>query len=285
MEYQNKFEIIWLPLWKCNFKCPYCVLCEETNALEFQPLNTLIKLWDNLFKKIQSRDLKIELSISGGEPTIYPNFFKLLQYFMTKVSKIHVATNLSFNPYDFLNLNFSNNNICFHATFHPSCMPVDDFIKNLIPLKQYIINQTIDFVADENNLENQKIILKKLNDCGIKVKLLFLKLTGEDCRDKKVYADTKIINSESEIKMIQKIRDEQIVQGSDYELAKKVPFGKKCLAGYKSIYILPNGNITKCALDSTYLWNIFDKDAINLYQEPQICKQKICPSQYPNIID
>lgn len=285
MEDKNNFEITWLPLWKCNFKCPYCPLFEETNALEFQPLNILIKIWNNLFEKIQSSNLKITLNISGGEPTIYPNFFKLLQYFITKVSKIHVSTNLSFNPYDFLNLKFPTNTICFHATFHPSCMSVDDFIKNLVPLKQYLINESVEFVADKNNLENQKMIIKKINDCGIKVKFLFLKFIGQDLPDKKNYTNAKIINSEREIKTIQKIRAEQIVKGSDYEIAKKGPFGKKCLAGYKSIYILPNGNITRCALDPTYLWNIFDRDIINLYQEPQICKQKICPSQYLNIIE
>jgi len=279
-----------LPLWKCNFKCPYCNGWKDTNALEFQPLNTLIGIWDNLFEKIKSSEFKIELIISGGEPTIYPNFFELLRYFITKVSKVHICTNLSFNASEFLNLKSTVDCVSLHATFHPACISVNDFIKNLIPLKKYVENKTVNFVADENNLKKQKILMKAINKHEIKTNPLFLKFVGKDVfKEKKFvkknnYENSEILNSEEEIKMIKEIRDEQDLQISDYESSETFSLGKKCLAGYKSLYIMPNGNIRKCSLDSTYLGNIFDKN-FNLYQEPQICKQKICPNQYRDIID
>jgi len=134
----NKFEITWLPLWKCNFKCPYCSGWRNTNGLEFQPLNILTNIWDNLFENIKSSELKIDLIISGGEPTIYPNFFELLKYFITKVSKIHICTNLSFNASEFLNLKIPYDKISFNTTFHPTCISIDKFLANLMLLKDYI---------------------------------------------------------------------------------------------------------------------------------------------------
>ncbi|MDD5021643.1 MAG: hypothetical protein PHR82_05845 [Endomicrobiaceae bacterium] len=283
MNNNNKFEITWLPLWKCNFKCPYCLGWTNTNALEFQPLNNIIKAWDNLFQKIQDTDTEIELNISGGEPTIYPNIFEILKYFTKKVLKIHVCTNFSLNARDFLNLKLPTEKIFFHATFHPACMSLDNFINNLTLLKEYVKNIPVTFVADENNLKNQEEFIKKINDCGMQAAPLCLKSFVEE-PPKKESIGLKVLNSEDEMKVIKKIKDTQHISSSDYESSQCSPFGKKCLAGYRCLYILPNGNISKCSMDSTYLGNIFDKD-LNLYKEPQLCKQKICPHQYRNIID
>ena len=281
MEYRNNFEITWLPLWKCNFKCPYCNGWKDTNALEFQPLNTLIGIWDNLFEKIKSSEFKIELIISGGEPTIYPNFFELLKYFITKVSKVHVCTNLSFNASEFLSLKIPIDKVSLHSTFHPACISIDNFTNNLTLTKEYI-NNPVNFVANQDNLKNQKEFVKKIQDCGLAASPLFLKCFGE--QPKKNTARLNLLNSEEEIKIIKEIRKEQNLQLSDYESSEKFPLGKKCLAGYHALYIMPNGNIQKCSVDSTYLGNIFDSD-LNMYTEPQICKQKICPHQYRSIID
>jgi len=281
MNNNNKFEITWLPLWKCNFKCPYCRGWANTNALEFQPLNTLIKVWNNFFNKIQKTE--IDLIISGGEPTIYPNIFELLQYFITKVSRVHVCTNFSLNAQDFLNLKLSKEKIFFHPTFHPACMPLDNFINNLMLLKEYVNDVPVTFVADEDNLKKQKEFTKKINDCGLQAAPLCLKSFVEE-PPKKESVGFRVLNSEDEMKTIKEIRSEQQIISSDYENSKQSSFGKKCLAGYKCLYILPNGNISKCSMDSTYLGNIFNGD-LNLYKEPQLCKQKICPHQYKNIID
>ncbi|MDD5021644.1 MAG: radical SAM protein [Endomicrobiaceae bacterium] len=280
----DKFEITWLPLWKCNFKCPYCKGWANTNALEFQPLTTLIQVWDNFFNKLQNFEAETNLIVSGGEPTMYPNIFELLQYLTKKVSRIHICTNLSFNTHEFLNLKIPNNKISFDVTFHPTCMPLDNFISNLMSLKEYISNKTINFVADKDNLKKQKEFTQKINDCGIKANPLFLKNFGQDPHPEKEYGIFETLNSEEEIKLINEIKTEQHIISSDCESEQCSPFGKKCLAGYKYIQIFPNGTIRKCSMDLTYLGNIFDED-INLYTEPQICTRKNCPHQYNNIIE
>jgi MoaA/NifB/PqqE/SkfB family radical SAM enzyme len=291
METSNKFKITWLPLWNCNFRCHYCFGWTNTNALEIQPLANLIKVWDSFFHKIQKTETEIELIISGGEPTIYPNFFELMQYFTTKFFRIniYICTNLSFNVHDFLNLKIPNNKILFNITFHPACISLDNFINNLIPVKEYIAYNTISFVADKDNLKKQENFIKKINNYGIKVNPLNLKFTHkniirEENLQKKEYGNLEVLNSKQEINLIKEIRDKQNLASSDYENSKQSSFGKKCLAGYKYIQIFPNGNIRKCSMDSTYLGNLFDED-IQLYTEPHRCKQEICPNQYHNIIE
>lgn len=280
----NIFEITWLPLWDCNFRCRYCLGWYNTNALKFQPLNTIIKMWDIFLGKIMNSETDVNLTISGGEPTIYPNIFQFLQHLINKYPNIHVSlcTNLSFNAVEFLKFNFQDNRIALNATFHPSCMSTENFVENLILLKKYIPYGTVNFVADETNLKKQQDFIKSINDCGIKLNPLFFKSFRHEQETE--YGNLEVLNSEDEINLVKKIKSEQNLDSSDYESTKQSSFGKKCTAGYRYIQIFPNGNIRKCSMDSTYLGNIFDED-LNLYQEPQRCKQKICPHQYHNIIE
>jgi len=288
MEYRNNFEITWLPLWKCNFKCPYCNGWKDTNALEFQPLNTLIEVWENLLNKIHYSHEEIIVNITGGEPTIYPNIFKFIKYLTNKVTRIHICSNLSFNADEFLNLKIPYDKISFIATFHPSCISVNNFINNLITLKQYIENNTVNFVADENNLKKQEFFIKKINDCGIKTNPLLLKFFGQDLSKgtfvKKNFDNFETLNSKSELNVIKKLRNTQKIETCDNESSKQVSFEKKCLAGYKYIQIFPNGNIKKCSKDTTYLGNIFNGD-IHLYEEPHRCKEKFCSFHYNLILN
>lgn len=67
----------------CNYKCPYCWWYGKDEEIKRKDFHTdiekIIEAWTNIYKKYGS----VNLSITGGEPFLYPNFNK----FLIKISK------------------------------------------------------------------------------------------------------------------------------------------------------------------------------------------------------
>lgn len=288
---KDKISITWVLLWKCNFNCIYCDSPSNTNALEYQPLDQITNVFDNFFKNIRRNKESIKITITGGEPSIYPNFFDIIKYLTEKVDSISLCTNLSFDAKKFFNMfgNFTNK-IDINPTFHPSCMKIEDFLYNLKILKSFIVNKNnVNFVADKYNMEQIDKVVQEINNIGIKVKVLTFKyFTGKIKKTEKIkekkYDSLEVLNSKEEIDKIKEVKEKQGLSLSEYETGQKQSFGKKCLAGYKVFHIFPNGNIRRCSVDNTYLGNIFDGD-LCVYNEPQKCVQKYCPFQFNCIVE
>lgn len=74
---------------KCNYKCKYCPCNSKkikTNAI---PVSKIIKY----IEAIKDDDEKNRIVLSGGEPTIHPEFFELLKYFQDKGYYVTLLTN------------------------------------------------------------------------------------------------------------------------------------------------------------------------------------------------
>lgn len=59
----------------CNLNCPVCYAESGTNRREQKPLSQIIEMLDNIVKNEGEPDV---VQISGGEPTIHPDFFKIM---------------------------------------------------------------------------------------------------------------------------------------------------------------------------------------------------------------
>lgn len=283
-------KIVWVPLWRCNFRCIYCESYTQTNELVFQPLKTITDSFDLLINKLKNIDNKIDVVITGGEPSIYPNFFEIINFFISNVDNISICTNLSFDATKFVQAfehNKNKNKIIIRPTFHPSCMKIEQFMSNLETLKLFI--EEINVVADKYNLKGIDDIVHQMNNKKVKVNVLPFKFTTqkiketENIKDKN-YHSLETLNSKKELEKIEQIYKNQDKSLSKYETGEKSSFGKMCIAGYKYIKILPNGNIRRCAIDNTYLGNIFDKD-YKFYTSAQKCTQKECKYEFHNIIE
>jgi len=288
---KNLVSITWIPLWKCNFKCSYCDSPTKTNALEFQPLEKIIDVFDNFIKIVKEENNRVEITLSGGEPSIYPNFFDIIKYLTTVCDLVSICTNLSFDSKKFFNM-FKNvaDKISINPTFHPGCMKIEDFIYNLKNIKPFIFNKNnVNLVADQYNIKEVDNIVKEINNIGIKVNILTFKYFTDKIKknenlEQRKYDNLEVLNSKKEIDKIKESKEKQGLSLSEYEAGVKSSFGKRCLAGYKYIQIFPNGNIKRCTIDKTYLGNIFDKD-FHLYNEPHKCVKKYCPHQFNLIVE
>lgn len=101
----------------CNQKC-VCCPCEKD-----QRLKKSIELTE--LKKEVDRMVEIgvtDVTVSGGEPTVYPNFFEIIQYLIDKNLSIHILSNSE----KFANTDFATKfvkiaqgkNITVTTTFH-----------------------------------------------------------------------------------------------------------------------------------------------------------------------
>ena len=65
----------------CNYKCPYCILPPVTKHRE-------VREWVEAFERIRARHPQMNVTFSGGEPSIYPGFFELVR---TTAGPFHVG--------------------------------------------------------------------------------------------------------------------------------------------------------------------------------------------------
>lgn len=286
----NEVNVNWIMLWKCNFRCIYCDTYLNTNALEYQPFEKIKRVFNKLVEQLQKQNDKIHLTITGGEPSIYPNFFDIVKYFVEKIDSLTICTNLSFDVKKFYDIckDFKER-INIHPTFHPSCMEIEKFMNNITVVKPFLQRSLVNVVCDKYNMKEINSIVQQLNDKGVKVNLLPFKYTTEKIKEtenikEEELSRLEILNDAEELTKIEKMKQEQNLDLSEYESGKKSPFGKKCLTGYKFLQIFPNGNIRRCSMDNTYLGNIFDED-YQLYTRIQSCKQQACRYEFHNIIE
>lgn len=101
----------------CNQKCMCCPCQKDSN------LKSIIELEE---LKIQADKMETagitDVTISGGEPTIYPDFFEIIEYLVNKNLKVHILS----NGEKFSNINFAekfikivkNKEVTVTTTFH-----------------------------------------------------------------------------------------------------------------------------------------------------------------------
>jgi len=123
----------------CNFKCPYCNVCVKKEKTNIKKLKKIIDFIFNLPKN------NIKLIISGGEPTIHPNFFEIIEYINTKNKEnnklkiLSIFTNFSKSVdfYKKIDKIMNNINVEIFPSFHKEFIDIDEFCKKYLDLSSY----------------------------------------------------------------------------------------------------------------------------------------------------
>lgn len=132
-ENKNEVKINWAITRKCNFTCSYCTVYNNND--KFRPF---IQFKQAINKIATLNKDKYEITLTGGEPTIYPQYIELLKYLFEKLgNKVSILTisNLSrtnrfFN--DFVTkLNKYKDRLIFVASYHFEFAKENEFLENL----------------------------------------------------------------------------------------------------------------------------------------------------------
>lgn len=100
VKYKRKYSVIFKITSRCNDSCDFCI--EKENIEQGEKDLSLSEIKNNFqyLKRKYSPDLYI---ITGGEPTLHPDFFKIIDYFHKKKANFRIITNLiKFNEADFV---------------------------------------------------------------------------------------------------------------------------------------------------------------------------------------
>lgn len=92
---------IYLAIWyKCNQTCKGCPCCQNVDRSKNMSLNDIKKACEAAFDSYGER---FSITVSGGEPTLHPQFFEIMRYFKERNFFVTILTNAE---------KFDNNEFC-----------------------------------------------------------------------------------------------------------------------------------------------------------------------------
>lgn len=230
----HKINFTWLTNYACNYRCPYCFLSGSWERLSkvdkcFSE-EKVIAAWS----RIKSKYGEAHICVSGGEPTLFPNFINLIK----EISKIHtigICTNLSLNIKEFVD-NLNPSRIDLSVSFHPHFAKVDEMLDRLNLLKRYqwhFIVQCVGYPPIIDKLNNYYSHFQEFN---FSVLPFWGKYNNKNypldyTEDEKAAINRYIAHRENE----------------SFKTEPPKVVGRLCHAGQVYAHILPDGEVLRCS--------------------------------------
>jgi MoaA/NifB/PqqE/SkfB family radical SAM enzyme len=104
---ENVFSITWMIGRRCNYDCMYCPAELHDTTSRPHDLDTMKKVWQNIYEKTKNQSLPYKISFTGGEPTANKNFLSLVEWLRSEypeIAMILITTNGSASTQYYLKL-------------------------------------------------------------------------------------------------------------------------------------------------------------------------------------
>lgn len=99
--YRDIFCVSWLLGRYCNYRCSYCWPYARSDVKDYRPYELNRMTIDEIKRQSRERGFNsFHFSFSGGEPTVYPDYLKLLNHYATDTDNcnyqsVHMTSNIS----------------------------------------------------------------------------------------------------------------------------------------------------------------------------------------------
>lgn len=251
----------------CSLPCEYCV---QKISLPAQPVahygmvsgkewvNALNSIADRTKKRFLRSPKKKKISITGGEPSLHPDFAYVLNN-LDNNWKITVTSNFT-SPFFNKDIKFlkqikRRSNLKFNASYHFMYTPIEKFIENVLKVKKagHFVHSIFIVAHPEHmkEIEGHKKKLLKIHPI-VKLQRFFGRYNGDLYPSENAY--DVICEQEDGIRNYEAYRE-----GFNQ-------FGKKEIyCRMRKVLIAPNGDIYNCHYKlytghKDRFGNIFDKD-------------------------
>jgi organic radical activating enzyme len=251
----------------CNYNCSFCDRKKRhiiSNELNINEIDVIIKF---LNEEIYQNNENTSLELNGGEPTISPYFFHILDNIICK--NILLITNLSCNIDFIKKLIKSNKKISIMATYHSLYEKEDIFIEKI----KFLIENNIDIIV-KFTIEKSSEDFFNTYYLSIINKLLkyHLKMIISSANHIPIFNGIENMFKNIKIRYDQKINDK---------------YNQLCGCYNQNMTIYSNGEIYPC-LSAIYsdnpLYNILEKNNISkhkIFKKIEIkCPMNWCCGEY-----
>jgi MoaA/NifB/PqqE/SkfB family radical SAM enzyme len=271
---KQKARCTWHLNRNCNFNCEYCYVRHFKKDEPGHGVETDVKAF-----KSNNIDWQ-EISMSGGEPFIYPQFVELCKE-LTKFSKIIVTTNCSTkNVFDFADKIDPKKVTEIHCSVHIGQRPknkYDDMIDKILYLRNKGFHVFISQVIHPRLLEEYKKTFEYFKSKG---NILITPKVMEGIWHLKEYPNAY---KDFEKRTMLKYAEAAIEQPSHNKIHRYATMvdgqldwkNRLCLAGFSNMQIQYNGDAYRCHGDRRLLGNLYE-GTIKLDAEPRICTKDLC---------
>jgi len=262
---QRNFPVcsVWDLIMRCNYRCPYCFNNNRWEELEkynfvYSP-DIYLDFWEKMYRKYG----EINITISGGEPFVYPEFIELISY-LSKFHTLGIVTNLSWNIRLAEKINPAR--VKIYPSFHTYFVSPEVFLSKLKQLAsmgwEYLGVIIVAYPPFLDKLE-EYVILFKNNGFYPWINPFIGEYNG------RVYPQNY---SSEEKELLRKISSN--IGYIEYQIDYVNTFGKLCHTGELYFRVHPDGKIYRCA-GMGPIGDVTEKE-FSLADTPKPCEVNFC---------
>ena len=291
------FTVSWILARFCNYSCSYCWPYARSSTPDHQDLELYLKTLDSIKTQARANGFTdFHFSFSGGEPTAYKYFNKVVEYYandeLPEYQSIHMTTNLS--PGQKWWANFIDNTRhlkrrSITASYHAEFANEQEFGDKCLQLIEGGVYVTINQVMVPEMFEELYKRLERFAARGINVTL---KPQSDPTASYVVHGYSEDQITRMQTGFPQQIKGETIAQielkdaqGVTYDLDQAERFnafgfnkfkGWECNAGYQGIVIRENEVKRSYSCHEQPLGTL--SEGFNVFDSPRKCVTPTCVS-------
>ncbi len=262
----NQILFSWDIHYVCNYRCPYCwfdeIWCDLAKQNKYLPIGKIIEAWEKIYINYGPA----RIAVLGGEPFIYPRFKELIRE-LSRMHFLEITSNLSVKL-DYFMEEINPPRVSVTGTFHPLFADFDNFIKNVLPLKEKGTCHQIWYVAYPPQIKLMQYYKKKFDKYKIPVSVMTFWGNCHGIRYPQGY-------TKEEKDIIAPYLGER--GGEEFQLKPKKTKGKLCRAGQAYAVIKAGGLAYRCSESCLEPIGNFFSNNFKLLKEPRPCESEFCP--------
>lgn len=258
---------------RCNYSCSYCASYDNSQPFLFKTLEEYIKSFKYLSDYFGNKTIRLQFL--GGEPTLFKQWVKLVNWLSEYNYKPILTTNLSVPAIQYIRVLNPRLGKFIQGSFHTEFADLDSFYESAKLLNNAGFLYTIELLPHPENWEYSMKCYKKLKEVAFvniskikdefsnssSISSGFLPYTEDQL---KIFEDIPTLHDEY---LTLKV-DDKIINPSFNEIKEKYSNfkGMKCAVGRERIHIKPSGDVfpSACLLnyEKAKMGNIYEQNLI-----------------------
>lgn len=242
--HQDSIKVEWNLGKRCNYDCSYCPAEIHDNHSP----HSSIEILENTVDSLSQLGKPLRISFTGGEPTVHPEFERLLQYCKSKmVTWINITTNGTRTAQWYLDQEECFNHLVFSLHFE------FDWPRIVKTILTYHKNKTrdsfVNVMAHHDFMPDVKSVCAEFDSAGVRYAVRRIRWTQGD---HDVFDDSKyssedlqwLLKTDSTVKPNVVLDDKEFMHSNDVIKLHLNRFkGWNCYAGLESLMINWDGEV------------------------------------------